>query len=36
MCRGEQGRKVQTRFWWGNFRERDHFDDLGINDRIIV
>ena len=27
---------MQTRFWWGNFRERDHYDDLGINDRIIV
>jgi len=19
-------------FWWGNLKERDHFEDLGLND----
>jgi hypothetical protein len=23
-------------FWWGNLRERDHFEDLGIGWRIIL
>jgi len=32
MGRGE----VYTRFWWGNLRERDHFEDAGLNGRIIL
>jgi len=27
--------KVDTEFWWGNLRERDHLEDAGI-DRIIL
>ena len=23
-------------FWWGNLRERHHFEDLGIYERIIL
>jgi hypothetical protein len=22
--------------WWGDLRERDHFEDLGVNGRIIL
>ena len=25
-----------TRFWWGNLRERDHFEDPGVDGRIIL
>jgi hypothetical protein len=32
MGRGE----VHTGFWWGNLRNRDHFEDLGIDGRIIL
>jgi len=32
MGRGE----VHTGFWWGNLRERDRLEDLGINERIIL
>ena len=32
MGRGE----VYTRFWWGNLRERDHFEDAGLDERIIL
>jgi len=28
--------EVHTRFWWGNLRERDHFEDLGIDGGIIL
>jgi hypothetical protein len=23
-------------FWWGNLRERDHLEDLGVDGRIIL
>ena len=23
-------------FWWGNLRERDHLEDLGIEGRTIL
>jgi hypothetical protein len=29
------GGEVHTGIWWGNLRERDHLDDLGIDGRII-
>ena len=32
MGRGE----VYTGFWWGNLRERDHLEDLGLDERIIL
>jgi hypothetical protein len=25
-----------TGFWWGNLRERDHLEDLGLEGRIIL
>jgi hypothetical protein len=27
---------VYTGFWWGNLKERDHFEDPGVNERIIL
>jgi hypothetical protein len=27
---------VYTVLWWGNLRERDHFEDPGIDERIIL
>jgi len=27
---------VHTGFWWGNLREKDHFEDLGVDGRIIL
>jgi hypothetical protein len=29
-------RKQHTGCWWGNLRERDHLEDLGIDGRIIL
>jgi hypothetical protein len=28
-------RAVHTGFWWGDMRERDNLEDLGIDGRII-
>jgi hypothetical protein len=27
---------VHTGFWWGNLRNRDHLEDPGIDERIIL
>jgi hypothetical protein len=24
------------RVWWGDLRERDHFEDTGVNGRVIL
>jgi hypothetical protein len=32
MGRGE----VHTGFWWGTLRERDHFEDAGVDGRLIL
>jgi hypothetical protein len=29
-------KKVYLGIWWGNFRERDHLKQLGVNGRIIL
>jgi len=29
-------RKVNTGFWWGSLRERDHLEDPGVDGRIIL
>jgi len=28
--------KVHTGFWWGDLREKDHLEDLGIGGRVIL
>jgi len=33
-CMGRGG--VHTAFWWGNLRERDNLQDLGMDRRIIL
>jgi hypothetical protein len=27
---------VHTEFWWGNVRERDHSEDLGLDGKVIL
>jgi hypothetical protein len=28
--------KVHAVFWWANLRDRDHFEDLGVDGRILL
>jgi hypothetical protein len=28
--------EVHTAFWWGVLTERDHLEDLGIDERVIL
>jgi hypothetical protein len=30
------GGKVHTEFWWGDLKERDHLENLGADERIIL
>jgi hypothetical protein len=27
-------KKAYTGFWWGNLREKDHFQDPGVDERV--
>jgi hypothetical protein len=27
--------EAYTRFWWGNLRKRDHFEDPGVDGLIV-
>jgi len=33
---GEKRRTVHAGFWWGDLRERDHLEDLGVDGRTIL
>jgi hypothetical protein len=35
VARTETG-EVHEVFWWGDLRERDHLEDLGVDGRIIL
>jgi len=30
------GGELHTEFWWGNLRERNHLEDLGVEGRIML
>ena len=30
------GRDVHAGFWWGNLKEGDHIEDLGIDGRMML
>jgi len=32
----QKRRDVHTGFWWGNLRDKDHLQYLGIDGRIIL
>ena len=34
-CMGAR-RGMHTGFWWGNLREGDHFEDPGLDGRVIL
>jgi len=35
-CSMYGGGEVHTGFWWGNPKERDHLEDLGVDGRRIL
>jgi hypothetical protein len=28
--------KVNTEFWWGNLTERNHLEELGLDEKVIL
>jgi hypothetical protein len=32
---GREEVHTRTRFWWGNPKEKDHFEDLDVDGRIL-
>jgi hypothetical protein len=32
----KQKAEVHTGFWWGNLKERDHLENLGVDGRAIL
>jgi hypothetical protein len=35
-CSSDWWEEVCTGFWWGNLRERDHWGNPGVEERIIL
>jgi hypothetical protein len=29
-------REIHTGFWWGNVKERDSLEDVGVDERVIL
>jgi hypothetical protein len=36
MWHGVGRREMNPEFWWGNLKERDHLDDVGMDGGIIL
>jgi hypothetical protein len=35
-ARSTYGERCAYTFWWENLRERDHLEDFGVHERIIL
>jgi len=33
---GERIREMNSRFSWGNLKEGEHLDDVGVDERILL
>jgi hypothetical protein len=31
-----RGKEMYTKLWYENFKERDHLEDLSMNDRMVL
>jgi hypothetical protein len=36
VCGTNGGEKMHTGFWWGKVREKDHLEDKGVDERVII
>jgi hypothetical protein len=35
-CRAHKGYKIPTKCWFEGLKARDHFEDLGLGEKIIL
>jgi len=33
---GTYGGELNSGFWWGNLREREHLGDIGVEGRVLL
>jgi len=36
LCGMNEEEEMRTGFWWGKARERDHLENTGVDERVVI